>query len=833
MIKKNDTNEERPILKAKTAKPIFLFPDPDIPSTQNLPIQPIKKLSSNLKKRQPLFATNIIQFQKDLLHSMQTQNLKVSREEKEGVDVEEIYNNIGKDYYKLEDNDQESKLNKNNNLYKALTHKTDDDNMNNVIAHLSRSIKGRKPQFDLSGNPYFKRLTTKYSLHTHNFLSCILIIRWTQRLRIRILKYGSTERNPKIIVKNEEILFSARTFTKFNQIEKKWYIISPDFILVEIWKAFIYILSIYIGTGYLYRICCSKNVVNFIAFDYIVETLFLIDIVLHFFRGYYNEEGVLVISFSEIFKNYLQTSLIVDIISMFPFYLFKVSRFIYLINTIKIYRLFSPSSYPSLMKKFMGNSHSLKKILGFIFLSFFICHVFACLWFLLAICEYSHHSWIIRYGYFDYGNFSIYLKSLYFSFAMFITVGYGDITAYAQTEIIIISFWLVFCGIYYSFNLSTLGSLFSNENEKNFKKHNLMQSIKVFAKKNCLNSDLTTKLKENIENNSEILLRENASANENSNEFSLILNELNVDLKYRIVLDFLDGRVKDIDLFSNCKKEFIANLVPLLEPKSYKFNQVIYKTNIPPENIYFIIEGKVSLVTEDNIPFSTLRDGNYFGEIEILKKTYRMMGAKSKSNHSLLLTMNKNLLTQEFVYLENHFFLTLIGRMIRRYNRFYRLKKTISSIIKFGKQTALLRKQSLTLNKEGDNIKLFLFNLGIRELIKSKKGTEDIKPEEILFLSQSMENDNPNDEFDLDKNELENAKIFGNKIKFEFQNVSTRTVDILNIEGKSSKKFKTQSKSYQIPGRKEKKKLIKEHIQKYIKENKILKEKINIKYNFH
>ncbi len=64
-----------------------------------------------------------------------------------------------------------------------------------------------------------------------------------------------------------------------------------------------------------------------------------------------------------------------------------------------------------------------------------VCHCYACLFYYVSLIEGDDpNTWVVR-GHLEDEELSIiYLKSLYFAFTTFITVGYGDITAYSNCK---------------------------------------------------------------------------------------------------------------------------------------------------------------------------------------------------------------------------------------------------------------------------------------------------------------------------------------------------------------------------------------------------------------
>ena len=92
-----------------------------------------------------------------------------------------------------------------------------------------------------------------------------------------------------------------------------------------------------------------------------------------------------------------------------------------------------------------------------------------------------------------------------------------------------------------------------------------------------------------------------------------------------------DSSFDKILIFRDLKsRSFIANIIPLLqfnfivkENYIYVNDEVADKSKIKHNLVYFIASGSVYFTTYDNIVFMSLNEGSYFGDIEILRKTYR------------------------------------------------------------------------------------------------------------------------------------------------------------------------------------------------------------------
>ena len=805
--------------------------------------------TSSVRKVNPLLVTNMHDFQKELLESLKRQKDKDIQQEEvsSSIDVEEVYKNMDKNYYKMDESnniDSGDDINfQFNRLRGENVHRKKTGNLKEVINLLSSSVTGRGGNNgNNNNNPGSSSrysLIRKYTMMKgqsakKRFASSILSIRWVQRLRIRIMKYGSTERHPKTIVKND-VLLSSRMNTVNGGYKKKKSkcVIAADSKWIKFWNLFMFIVLIYYTVFYSYSLCFEdKDNYKLHFYDYIIEGMFLIDICFNFFKEFYNDDGASVYSLSIIaLQNIKRFGFFIDIISIFPFYAVIHSHNAKFFGLIKLYRFFSPIEFPSFISAINNSFYSgIIKVFVFIFKTFVICHLFACLWYFIAYYNnFEPSTWVARNGYVDTKNFKVYLKSLYFSFSVFITVGYGDITPYTLTEIIIICIWLLFCGLYYSFNLSLLGGIFEKENMKSIKINNLMRSVKALSHKNKLSSELEDKIKDNIQKSIDQYSLSNV------NNMQSIWNDLNSDLKYKVILDIYNGEILKLGLISECKKEFLLNLIPLLEPRLYAKDSYVYKTKMSSEFMYFILKGTISFMTEDEIPFSTISKWNYFGEIEIIKKTYREMAAKNKENSQLLL-LNKKDLYNDMILNDNHFLFNLIGRMMKRYIRYIKNRKTIISIINYGKSEIIKQKnKSILLNT--NNLKESIYNYGINELLNGKHSnviSKEINYEHIKELLNAVKSDDKND-FEISYTE-EEKEVINKNVTHMKENIMTGSARNINfewfgnskkiIEKKSNLKIKSKNFTFFSIENNSERKEISNAIDTIEQENIILKRKI-------
>ena len=83
----------------------------------------------------------------------------------------------------------------------------------------------------------------------------------------------------------------------------------------------------------------------------------------------------------------------------------------------------------------------------------------------------------------------------------------------------------------------------------------------------------------------------------------------------------------NVPLFSNLEFADITNIVKLLNVKPFKKDEIIIHEGSEGDAMYFIVEGSV-LVYNENVQVQ-LKEGDFFGEIALLKKTPRTATVKA------------------------------------------------------------------------------------------------------------------------------------------------------------------------------------------------------------
>lgn len=220
----------------------------------------------------------------------------------------------------------------------------------------------------------------------------------------------------------------------------------------------------------------------------------------------------------------------------------------------------------------------------------------------------------------------IYLICLYFAITSLTTVGYGDISGYTSTEMMIAMIWMMFGVGVYSFIVGTLSSVLSSIDSKTEMVETKLELYKYFAK----DMQLTNKVEKEI--NTEIR-KTSEKVTLDDNQRQDLLFQLPKKLRYDIAMNIYNQAAKKIRFFQGQDISFVAHVVPLMGHKIILDRKFIYKKNDYADEMYFIIKGRVLYVYgKDNFVFKSMPEGSYFGEIEIIDQKPRDFSTMTDGN---------------------------------------------------------------------------------------------------------------------------------------------------------------------------------------------------------
>ena len=375
---------------------------------------------------------------------------------------------------------------------------------------------------------------------------------------------------------------SKKITTYFNKYLTRS-VITPDNPIRMIWNIF---LIFYLGFCFIFiPVEISFELEGFINnfLDYFMVFIFLIDIFINFMTADFIK-GFLVLNPKILFKNYLKSYFIFDILALMYSIMelvndgmkidhTKFMSFYKFLILAKIPRFFSASRNVSNYLKLEYKYQEVIDMLKLITYSLFMAHILACLWYMCSSIN-PTKNWIINYGIQEENNKIKYIYSLYWTIVTIMTVGYGDITPQNEYEVLFASFTIIFGCVLYAFNLNTIGIILQNYQKKENEFKNNLRIINNFMDR----KNIEIKLQRRVQEYLNFMWNEQKSSN--NEEENTIINKLNETLKEELLLESYGGIFLNTPLFiKNFSEKSLRKIVKTI--KEVKF--------IPGEEIFEVI----------------------------------------------------------------------------------------------------------------------------------------------------------------------------------------------------------------------------------------------------
>jgi hypothetical protein len=449
-----------------------------------------------------------------------------------------------------------------------------------------------------------------------------------------------------------------------NEYRSVRFIIFPDDTFKILWDMVILLLMVYTITLTPYRLAfIDSDSLTWVVIDYLIDGLFMLDVVFNCFMAFVNAEEILVTSHWKIFKNYLKTWMVFDIASSIPtqavfegtgwgslMRFSKLPRLYRLVKIMKLARLFkvlkNKNKVLTCLECFSKVSIGMERLVYFTLSILAICHLFACcLYFVASFNSDNVNNWVYKYGIVDLSLEEKYLASVYWTVTTLCTIGYGDITPASDIERAAVVFVELAGVFFYSYTIGTITSLMADMDKKKAKLDAKLIILQDIAKKYNLNRVFYEKLKAALEYNLSTL-------NKERNE---IISNLPKKLAMQLNIVMNRSLIDKNKFFAGKQVKFITTVIDFLKPFKVKAKDIIYKKGEFTEEMFFIKTGEVVLYDEcqsSEVVFETLNEGDYFGDIEIFLSEIRYVSSKAIKSCELFTLSRDELFSNVLYYFE-------------------------------------------------------------------------------------------------------------------------------------------------------------------------------------
>ncbi|DAZ92480.1 TPA: hypothetical protein N0F65_012710, partial [Lagenidium giganteum] len=380
--------------------------------------------------------------------------------------------------------------------------------------------------------------------------------------------------------------------------------------------------------------------------DRITDVYYFLDIIVHLQTPYFDvHRGELVCSRRQIARNYARGWLAFDVIVTVPWDLLltifhinqatgatkwtrtlrivRVSRAAKLLRVLQFDRLFE------FCEDRLGLSRNHIVVVQLLMIILLVAHFTACGFYLTGTMneDYEKLSWIAKNKLLGVDSFEAYMTSLYWSFTMMATVGFGDIVPITFPERVFTIFAMLVSAGTYAFMIASMSATVGSLNVTKRLYYEKINEINAYMKSRELPAALQLRTRKYYR----YYLQRKTVYNENR-----ILDDLPVGLREEVTAHYIQQTIKHVLFFQNMDRAFTSMIALQLKPVFHPPQTVILCAGDIADEFFILAKGVVQVfdvlesahgkqpsaisattrARETTIAY--LYEGDHFGEMALL-----------------------------------------------------------------------------------------------------------------------------------------------------------------------------------------------------------------------
>ncbi|CAD8055530.1 unnamed protein product [Paramecium primaurelia] len=383
-----------------------------------------------------------------------------------------------------------------------------------------------------------------------------------------------------------------------------------------------------------------------------------------------NIQGETITNQRRILSNYIQYFLIEDIIdlSCWVIQFFNINNLInslicgiiILVSLKKLTKNYSNCIETMFLK---GSFNYAIDLFTLIITILTFVHLMGCIMYYVGyLTMFTGQSWLLKYSIADSSFWIQYNYSIYWAITTMVTVGYGDITATNQYEMMFVNFMMLLSSGMFAYSINSIGMILKSNYDIQQKFKRSLILINNYMKKGQLSQPVQNRVRNYLKY---YLLTEN---NENFDEIKEIITHLPTKLKQELTLGIQMSIMSKISVLNhNFSSQILNQLSQKMEQIKCIPDEIIYNNGDQDDQyLYYLQDGEVYLCEDrSNKLLQIINTGESFGEYQFFTG-FKTQTQAISHGHSTLYRIHRNSFIKLFTQISN-----------KDFQRFHNIKDSI------------------------------------------------------------------------------------------------------------------------------------------------------------